>query len=180
MLLDTHIMTYFKNIIRAYKTQENGTASIEFILVAPIMIFLYIGLYELSIAYSVNASINRSSEIATSFPTFEQSIDEVIIGNIMTASTAVIDYSSFDPANLAISIYSIEQVGNTPASRRLVGRASYEGSNASGLLPDNTAADFSTTLSSITAGNGFIVGQVAYRYNPTISSEFVQAVTLLD
>ena len=180
MLQDTHIMTYFKDIIQAYKTQENGTASIEFIIIAPVMIFLYIGLFELSVAYSVNGSINRASEIATSFPTFEEEIDEVTLGNIMTASTAVIDYSSFNPDNLAIKIYSVEQVGNTPASRRLVGLASYEGSNATSLLPNLTASDFTANLSSISAGNGFIVGQVAYLYEPSITSEFVQTITLLD
>ena len=180
MSQDLSFITRFKTLLRAYRAQKDGTASIEFVLIAPVMIFLYIGLYELSIAYSVNGSVNRSSEIAASFPTFEADLDENIMANVMTAATAVLDYTSFDPNNLAIDIYSIEQVTADTTSRRLVGKASYAGSQAGGLLNDLSASDFTNILSSISAGNGFIVAQVAYLYEPAITNEFVQAVTLTD
>ncbi|MEP6343869.1 MAG: TadE family protein [Maricaulaceae bacterium] len=173
-------MTYLKTILQSYRSQKDGTASIEFVLVAPIMIFLYIGLYELSAAYSVNGAINRSTEISASFPTFETEVDEQILANVMTASTAVIDYNSFNPDNLAIEIYSIEQVSATPTSRRIVGQASYTGNNAAGILPTLTASDFTNSLSSITPGKGFIVGQVGYLYEPSITNKFVKALTLSD
>lgn len=169
-----------KRAIEEYKDQNEGTASIEFVLIAPLMIFLYIGLYELSIAYTVNGSVNRASEVAASFPTFEEDLDETILSNIMTASTAVLDYPGFNIENLAIDVYSVEQEGDTPDTRRLVGKAAYEGSNATSLLPDLTATDFTATLSSLTAGNGFIVAQIAYNYEPTITSRYVQTVALLD
>ena len=180
MLKDTQIMTHLKTLLQSYRSQKDGTASIEFVLVAPIMIFLYIGLFELSSAYSVNGAINRSTEIAASFPTFEPEVDEQILANIMTASNAVIDYSSFNPENLAIEIYSIEQVGATPMSRRIVGQASYAGNNAANILPTLTASDFTSSLSSITAGKGFIVGQIGYLYEPSITNKFVKALTLSD
>ena len=173
-------MTYFKNLIRCFKSQRDGSASIEFVMIAPILIFLYIGLYEVSIAYSVNGSINRSTEIAASFPTFEEELNEEILSNVMTAATAVIDYSAFNPENLAIDIYSIEQQGSTPDTRRLVGQASYAGSNASGIRSDLEATDFENILSTIDAGNGFIVAQVAYLYEPSITNKFIQALTLTD
>ena len=173
-------MTYFKNLIRAYKAQKDGAASIEFVLIAPVLIFLYIGLFEVSIAYSVNGSISRSSEIAASFPTFEEELNEDIISNIMTAATAVIDYSSFNPNNLAIDIYSIEQQGNTADTRRIIGQASYTGSAATGIKSNLQASDFESILTTIGAGNGFIVAQVAYRYEPSITNKFVQALTLSD
>lgn len=163
-----------------YSRDDTGTASIEFVLVAPLMIALYVGLYEISIAYTVNGTVNRASEIAASFPTFEEDLDEVILGNIMTASAAVMDYPNFNFDNLAIDIYSIEQEGDTPDTRRLVGKASYAGSEAGGHLPTLSATDFSSTLTSLTAGNGFIVAQVAYGYEPSISTRFVDNIVLQD
>ena len=174
------LKTRTKSAILDYKDQNEGTASIEFVFVAPLMIFLYVGLYELSIAYTVNGTINRASEVAASFPTFEQSLDEVTLSNIMTASAAVIDYPQFNINNLAIDVYSVEQEGDTPDTRRLVGKAGYEGTGAAGLLKDLSATDFAGNLSSLTAGKGFIVAQVAYRYEPFISTRFVDTVTLAD
>jgi len=173
-------MIKIQSLLKRYRQEKDGAASVEFVFVAPIMIFLYIGLYEVSIAFTVNGTINNASEIAASFPTFEDSLDETTLGNIITASTAVIDYPNFNIENMAIDIYSIEQTGDTPDTRRLVGQASYEGSAASGLLPDLTATDFQSQLSSLSMGNGFIVAQVAYKYEPSITSRFVQTVTLLD
>ena len=169
-----------KSSASQYSHNEKGTASIEFVLVAPLLIALYVGLYEVSIAYTVNGTVNRASEVAASFPTFEDSLDEVTLANIMTASAAVMDYPDFDIENLAIDIYSIEQVGATPDTRRLVGKASYAGSAAGSHLPALTAANFAGTLTSLTAGNGFIVAQVAYGYEPTISTRFVDNITLQD
>lgn len=169
-----------QHILERYSREKDGTASIEFVFIAPILIFLYIGLYETSIAFTVNGTVNNSSEIAASFPTFEEALDEINVANIMTASAAVLDYPNFDIDNLAIDIYSVEQTGATANTRRLVGKAAYEGSKAGGLLPDLTAADFQSQLSSLSAGNGFIVAQVAYRYIPSISSRYVETVTLVD
>jgi Flp pilus assembly protein TadG len=168
------------DFLKRYRAEKDGSASIEFVFVAPILIFLYIGLYEVSIAFTVNGTVNNASEVAASFPTFEDELNEVNLAGIMTASTAVLDYPNFNIENLAIDIYSIEQTGDTADTRRLVGQAAYEGNNASGILKDLTVTDFQSQLSSLTAGNGFIVAQVAYRYEPSISSRYIQNVTLLD
>lgn len=175
-----NMMTRFQSLLKRYRRERDGAASVEFVFVAPILIFLYIGLYEVSIAFTVNGTVNNASEIAASFPTFEEDLDEVTLGNILTASTAVLDYPNFNIENLAVDIYSVEQTGDTADTRRLVGQASYEGSEASGILPDLTVSDFQSQLSSLSAGNGFLVAQVAYKYEPSITSRYVQTVTLLD
>jgi len=168
------------NLVKRYSKAKDGTATIEFVVIAPLLIFLYIGLYEISIAFTIDGTVNNSSQIASSFPTFEENLDEVKLANIMTASAAVLDYPNFDINNVAIDIYSIEQTGDTSNTRRLVGHAAYEGSNATGILPDLGINDFQSQNSTLTAGKGFIVAQVAYRYEPTISSRYVQAITLSD
>ena len=169
-----------KQILSGYKNDKDGSAAIEFVLIAPIMVFLYIGLYEISIAFTVNGAVNRSSEVAASFPTFEETLDEQIIGNIMTATAATLDYPNFNIENLAVKIYSVEQVGAAASTRRLVGRASYEGSAAQTLLNDQTAADFQANLASLQAGDGFIVASVAYKYTPLVSDVYIQEITLSD
>ena len=88
-----------KSSASQYSHNEKGTASIEFVLVAPLLIALYVGLYEVSIAYTVNGTVNRASEVAASFPTFEDSLNEVTLANIITASAAVMDYPNFDIEN---------------------------------------------------------------------------------
>jgi len=163
-----------------YQQDKDGTASIEFVLIAPVMIFLYIGLYELSLAFTANGAVNRASEVAASFPTFEQELDETIMSNIMTATIATLDYPNFDIENAAVKIYTIQQVDDTPASRRLVGKAFYEGMAAKGILSDLTAAAFQTNLSSLEAGDGFVVAEVAYVYKPVVSDLYVSEITLTD
>ena len=179
IFLNQHI-TRVKQALTAYKKDHEGTATIEFVLIAPLLIFLYIGLYEISIAYTVNGAVNRSTEVVASFPTFEETLNETQVANIMTAAAAVLDYPSFDVDNLAIKFYSIEQVTNEASSRRLVGRAIYEGGQAQGILPDQTAADFQSNLSSIGAGDGFVVASLAYKYEPAITTRYVQTVVLSD
>jgi len=169
-----------KQALNLYKKDREGTATIEFVLIAPLLIFLYIGLYEVSIAYTVNGAVNRSTEVMASFPTFEETLNEQQIANVMTASAAVLNYATFDLDNLAIKFYSIEQVTDEASSRRLVGRAVFQGAEAADILPDQTAADFQDNLSSIQAGDGFVVASIAYRYEPAISTRYVETVVLSD
>jgi len=58
------IKVKFLQLIQRYKSAKDGVAAIEFVFVAPIMIAMYFGLAEMSLAISADRKISHGTNIA--------------------------------------------------------------------------------------------------------------------
>jgi len=175
--LKQHIIRHPK--FQNFRKDEEGVAAIEFSIVALLLITLYIGLYEIALAYQAKGALTQSAVIASSFPTFELDLDETKLSDVMTAAAAVVQFPRSDPDKLTIRLYSLEEAPN--GELLLVGQTSYNetSANAAGV-GDLTQDDFNNINVNLDPGKGLVVAQVVYNYDFILSSRFIDGLVLQD
>lgn len=164
--------TFLKNTTIA-KALENrdGIAAIEFALIAPVMIALYIGLAEVSLLVTADRNVSHAASVTGDLATQVETLDTTEIENILQATLAVMNTSFTDSANITVDMRSFEVDGS--GNKVEVGYAKL----GSGLTTKFDATGVNSTLLNETSG--LVVTRISYNYNSP-SREFVGTPTLAE
>ncbi len=85
----------YSGVLRSFRKDCEGVAAVEFALIAPLMIMLFIGTLEVSAAVSVNRKISRISSVVGDLVTQNDELDGNAINSIMdVASDIMAPYSN--------------------------------------------------------------------------------------
>ena len=79
----------FIDITSRFRKDCEGVAALEFALIAPIMIMLFVGTLEVSAAVSVNRKVSRISSVVGDLVTQSGELDGTDIANIMDVSSDI-------------------------------------------------------------------------------------------
>jgi len=88
-----------QDLISRFRADCKGVAALEFALIAPIMIMLFVGTLEVSAAVSVNRKVSRISSVVGDLVTQSTDLSSSDISNIMDVSTDIMK-----PYNNAVKI----------------------------------------------------------------------------
>ena len=102
------IVTPLRHLIRSRK----GTGAIEFALVAPVLIMLYIGSAEISVAMSVNKKVARAASTVADLITQKQTIDKPFLDSMIGVATSIMAPYDESPVKLRITGIKIDTGGN--------------------------------------------------------------------
>ena len=159
-----------KSVLGRALANRDGLAAIEFAFIAPIMIFLYFGLAEISMLVSADRNVSHATSVTGDLATQVETLDEDEVENIFQATLAVLGTDHSESSRLSIDMTSFE-VDATSGDNVVVGYASM-GSDFSG--PFN-ATNVNSTLLNTTSG--LVVTRIMYNYqSPT--QKFVKTPTL--
>lgn len=181
-MLETEVMFYmkskihakcqsFKRLINQFKAARDGIAAIEFALIAPLMILVYFGVTEISIAVSKTRQVSHAASVVGDLAAQLPAVSSTQMDDIMTAGVAVMGLSTADVTNDRLSI-DIQSYGmdddNNP---ELLGFAR--------LGPSlSTSFDAGTVHERLlNSESGIIVARVEYRHSP-ITAEYVEMFTM--
>jgi Flp pilus assembly protein TadG len=99
-----------QNLISRFRDDCKGVAALEFALIAPIMIMLFVGTLEVSAAVSVNRKVSRISSVVGDLVTQSTELNATDITNIMAVSSDIMEpYSN----TIKIRITGIDIAGGT-------------------------------------------------------------------
>ncbi len=85
----------FTGVMRSFRKDCEGVAAVEFALIAPLMIMLFIGTLEVSAAVSVNRKVSRISSVVGDLVTQSDELSASAISSIMdVASDIIAPYSN--------------------------------------------------------------------------------------
>ena len=153
-----------KDRLRQLRDDKSGVSAIEFAIIAMVLVWTYIGLYEVSLAYEANGAVNNASDVAASFPTFYDDLTPDDLSEIMTASVAVVNFSGVDKDRLTVRLFSIESNGGNLS---IIGDAIYEGNLNN--EPTQINSTYLNNLNiSLADGQGLIIAESSYAYNPCL------------
>lgn len=155
-------------ISRILKNRD-GVAAIEFAIIAPIMLALYMGLAEVSLLVTADRRVSHASSVIGDLATQIEDLDEDDIEDIMNAAFAVLGVSQADAARVSMDIRSFKKENNGTVTE--VGYAKLGNGWGSKYNADNTSATLLNSLS------GLVVARVKYIYHSP-SREFVGTPTL--
>lgn len=174
-MLVTELKKTWRNArISRFSTDTSGVAAMEFAIIAPLLIGVYLGLAELATALNVDRKVSHSASIAGDLATQMPELDNDQIEDIISASLQVANLNSLSGYRLRIE--SFERLAN--GNIRSEGVIIYS-SNDKGGVPRYDKSNFTEEL--LPRGTGIVTASVRYRYKPfgfgvTTSSEDSQTL----
>jgi len=165
---------WLTNVYQRYKACRDGVAAIEFAFVAPVMIAMYFGLAEISLAIAVDRRVSHSANVAGDLATQMTVITPAAMGEIMTAAMLVMDVpdSRRGSVNIEIASFAKEDDGSGTEVAVPRGLATYNGTYP-------TPYDATSLNDSIlSAASGIVVARITYEYEPLKLQFLPNTITL--
>jgi len=138
---------------------ESGVAAMEFAIIAPMIIGLYLGLAELASALSADRRISHSASVAGDLATQVTSLSESDAEDLVSAVLHVADLRDNNNYILRLQSYYRRPNGNVASEGVIIYR-----NGSHGGLTQYDKNSLSTELLPI--GGGIVVASVKHRYEP--------------
>lgn len=135
---------------------ERGVSAVEFALIAPLLVSLYLGCVEISDGVSAQRKVTLIASTLANITAQSKSLSTSDLSNILDASTAIIYPYSSSTLNMTVSCIAIDS--NKSASVKW--SVTRNGSALSGSVTLPTALQVANTQ--------LVYAQVTYGYRPTI------------
>jgi len=147
-----------------------GLAAIEFALLLPLMLLLYLGGFEVSQAVSANRKLTLTVRTAADLASQSRALSSLEINNILNASSAVIAPYTNNKLRLTVSAVDIDEKGKATItwSRTLNGAARPQGQMVT--VPSDLKI----------ANTSLIWSEGSYDYKPIIGYVITGTITLKD
>jgi Flp pilus assembly protein TadG len=166
---------------RRFHEEERAVAAVEFALIVPFLITLYLGSLEAAALFTVDKRINSiSSTIGDLVAQWDPEDGDLTTGtgktlnDYLNASTGIL--TPYSTTGLKI-VVSLVQVKNTGTTKVLWSKA-----NAAGTpkTTGNSYTDLASTtqMNSVSRGGCVIAAEVSYSYEPLLGQVFTVALNL--
>jgi len=157
----------FRKFIR-FGRDRRGVSAVEFALIAPLMIALYLGCVEISDGVAVDRKVSLTAAALANLSAQTSSISSTGMTNILDASSAIIAPYSANKLKITVSCIKID------ASKNVSVKWS--------VTRNGTTLSGSPTLPSAlqVANTQLILAQVSYDYTPVVGYTITGTLTLSD
>lgn len=156
--------------IRQLASDERGVSAVEFAMLLPLMLTLYLGTVELSQGIGASRKVTLTARTVTDLVAQSSTMSATDMTNSFSAATAVI--APYSTANLKVTVSSVVIDG---AGKATVGWSCGFNSTARGK---GSAVTLPSAL--VVNNSSLIWGEVQYNYKPTIGYVISGTLTLHD
>lgn len=154
--------------IRSFKRDQRGVSAVEFALLAPMMIGLYLGGVEISEGISVDRKVTLAAGAVANLAAQSDTLSTTDMTNILDATSTIIAPYSTSPMKITVSCINID--ANKVATVKW--SVTRNGSANSGSITLPSALQVANTQ--------LLLGEVSYSYTPTIGHVIKSSVNLAD
>ena len=147
-----------------------GAAAVEFALIAPAILSIFLGTAELSQGVAIDRKVTITARSLSDLVAQSTTISDADMTNIFSAATAIVTPYSSSPLKARVSAINIDASGNAT-----VGWSSQ--SNWTAYTP-GTAVTIPTALKM--PNSQLIWGEVTYAYTPTVAKYISGTLNLTD
>lgn len=155
-------------LVDRWLRSEQGTSLVEFAIVLPVMLALYLGGFQLSDAIACNRKVTVTARSIADLTSQYSGVTMSQIDTILAASRQVM--SPYDPSSTLVRVSEIT-VDNNYRSTVTWSRAI----NGGGRTPGST---FPLPAAMTSPGISMIYAEVSYPYTPMVRVGMLQPVTL--
>jgi Flp pilus assembly protein TadG len=158
----------FSDLLKRWRSEEDGLALMEFVLIFPIMMTILFGVYDLGNGFIANQKTIAASQIISDLITRNVSITEDELDDIITAGQLTI--LPYDLDNMGYDIISVSfDSDDAPVEewRRTVNMAE-----------NDTAFDSTTALG--VEGDGVVVVSIMYNYEPVFGGFVIDNIPMME
>jgi Flp pilus assembly protein TadG len=156
--------------LRRLVRDQRGISAVEFAMLLPLMITLYLGSVEISQGISINRKVTLTARTVTDLVAQVSSINNASMTNVLNASSAVMTPFPVSPLKVTVSLVSIDAQSNATITWS-------DGYNVTGKVPGSPV----TLPAALLIPNTSLVwGEVQYNYAPAIGYVVTSNLTLKD
>jgi Flp pilus assembly protein TadG len=162
--------TGFCRFLRRFAGDRDGISAVEFALILPFMLTLYLGGAELgdglAVQFKATLAARTVADLASQYITIDSSTMSDILG---AASTVVTPYSS---ANMTVTVSELTTTNSSGAAT-----VTWSASNGT----PRTAGTFitlPTALQTLPSGTSILWGEVTYPYTPAMGYVITGTITM--
>lgn len=150
----TNLLSRLRDLARA----QGGTAAVEFAMILPFMLTVYLGGVEVGDGVAINRKVAITTRAVADLASRYTKITDADMSTILGASSTIIQPYTPNPLAVTVSGVTIDNHGNATIdwSNTLNGTARPKGSAVT--LPGTLAA----------SGKYYVWGEVSYAYTPTL------------
>ncbi len=157
-------------LARRLRSDARGFALTEFAFTAPVLIFMYLGSYQLCSAISAQRKVSTTARAITDLTTQYQQVSNADLDSVLSAATQVL--APYDIANATLIVSQIK-IDNS-------GKATVDWSQAKNTTPLVQGSLYNVPASIKQNGTSLIVGQVTYQYTSGVASPILGDILLHD
>lgn len=107
----TGILIALNQTVRRLRGDRSGVGAVEFALIAPVLIVLYMGSLEISVAMSVNKKLVRAASTVADLVTQDDSIDKAFLASMVNVAQSVMTPYRSDGMKIKITGIAIDATG---------------------------------------------------------------------
>lgn len=96
---------------RRFATDRQGVGAIEFAIIFPVLVMLYLGAFEITIGLSVSKRTARAAGSIADIVTQQQSVTKSSLTDIATAASPI--YSPYDSSGMLVKVTAIQIDGSS-------------------------------------------------------------------
>lgn len=160
MMLRTHISRLLGD--------TRGVSAVEFALVAPMMVGLYLGCSEFTHGFSVDRKAMVTCDAVANLVAQNKTVSTADINNFFDAATSVMSPYSTSTLTIVVTSVAIDSSGRATVSWSKTKNGTARSVGAAVTLPSALAVPSSS----------LILSEVTYRYQPSIGYSITGALTL--
>lgn len=171
-------MPGFLNKIRAFRAAQQGVAAVEFALVVPLMLAVYVGSAEAGTLLTTDRKVQSvAGAIGDLVARSNENISTAQLRDYFRAATAIM--TPYDTAGLTQIVTAVSVSSDGEA--KVLWSVEYEGGRyiATGsTFPKSTTYNLPQEMIDISKGKTVIAAEARYTYNPIIGMFFDHAIDL--
>jgi Flp pilus assembly protein TadG len=103
------------SLLRRFRRGEEAASAVEFALIAPLMLFMLLGTFEITRAFSVNRKVEEMAATVSRFVTRTDGVTKADLASFVTASSAVMFPNAVDKTVLKVVVRRVDKKDETSA-----------------------------------------------------------------
>ncbi|MGD9783074.1 MAG: TadE/TadG family type IV pilus assembly protein [Hyphomicrobiaceae bacterium] len=152
--------------MRRLARSRDGIAAVEFAYIAPVLLIMLMGTFEISRAVSIDRRINTVSAMASELVAREDTIDNSGLEKIVQAMKHVM--KPYDDNSVVVRIVAVRASNSNANDTRV--EWSFEHSANGSSTPVSQCASYTLDQGLTSKGTGVIVAEVGYTYEPVFNN----------
>lgn len=164
------LITALNRHMDAWRHDERGISAVEFALILPIMITMYIGAVEFSHALTIDRRVTSVASAAADLVAQSEEVDDAALDDIFTASTSIMIPYDAGPISIVLTSVVADEDNDTTVCWSDAHNGSAHAEDADYAVPAGLTQPFSSV----------IVAEVSYTYNPPVSQFLTGGINMTD
>lgn len=165
-----HIAAKARARVRRLARDVRGVSAVEFALILPVMIVMYIGAVEFSHALTVDRRVTAVASAAADLTAQTEQVTAADMQDIFTASTAIMSPYSSTPISIVVTSVVADANNDTTVAWSCAHNGTPRAEDSEYTLPDGLTQPFSSV----------IVAEVSYSFDPPIGQYMTGGINMTE